>query len=78
MSKCARTRTRRQPGAHLFRHAQQPRHRRQLPRGRRHHRHVSCGGRIPGQTYEGMIDFEEITSLVDGGTFNPPLTSSGP
>ena len=33
---------------------------------------------IPGQTYEGMIDFEEITSLVDGGTFNPPLTSSGP
>ena len=27
---------------------------------------------IPGQTYEGMIDFEEITSLVDGGTFNPP------
>ena len=33
---------------------------------------------VPGQTYEGMIDFEEITSLVDGGTFNPPLTSTGP
>ena len=31
---------------------------------------------IPGQTYEGMIDFEEITSLVDGGTFHPPLTSN--
>ena len=33
---------------------------------------------IPGQTYEGMLRFEEITSLVDGGTFNPPLTSTGP
>ena len=41
---------------------------------------------IPGQTYEGMIDFEEITSLVDDGGTGPfwlgrafpPLTSSGP
>ena len=31
---------------------------------------------IPNQTYEGMLRFEQITSLVDGGTFNPPLTTS--
>ena len=27
---------------------------------------------VPGQTYEGQVQFEVITSLVDGGTFNPP------
>ena len=33
---------------------------------------------IPGLTYEGTIDFEVITSLVDGGTFNPPRATSAP
>ena len=31
---------------------------------------------VPGQTYEGMIDFEEIVSMVDGGRFLPPLMPS--
>ena len=31
---------------------------------------------VPGVTYEGSIDFEVITSLVDGGTFNPPRVST--
>ena len=28
-----------------------------------------------GQTYEGSLEFEEITSNVDGGTFHPVGTS---
>ena len=28
---------------------------------------------VPGVTYEGMIDFEKITSLVDSGTFTPRI-----
>lgn len=31
---------------------------------------------IPGVTYEGSIDFEVITSLVDGGVFNPPRVTT--
>ena len=31
---------------------------------------------VPGVTYEGSIYFEVITSLVDGGTFNPPRVST--
>lgn len=31
---------------------------------------------VPGVTYEGMIDFEVITSNVDGGVFYPPLVST--
>ena len=34
--------------------------------------------KIPGVTYEGTIDFEKITSLVDGGMFSPPLVTVGP
>lgn len=30
----------------------------------------------PGETYEGTIDFEVITSVVDGGRFNPPRASA--
>ena len=33
--------------------------------------------RIPNMSYEAKFRFERITADVDGGTFNPPLTSDG-
>ena len=33
---------------------------------------------VPGLTYEGSVEFEVVTSLVDGGTFNPPRVTTAP